>query len=81
MRDRLTPLPSGIQVNLTGCDSLRKPRLLPRYRGKVGVLSKKRGKCFEVVVPGSYPVGYKTLVVDRAEIQPCKNPLPKDIKL
>ena len=60
---------------------LKQSRLHPRHKGNVAIVAKKIGKLYYVKVPGSYPVGYKSFLVQRAEIDACEGPVSsKEIK-
>jgi len=81
LRKRLETVPVGIYVNLRGDVRLKESRLHPRHKGSVARVTKKVGKLYHVTVPGSYPVGYKSFLVQRAEIDPCMGPLSKKINI
>ena len=78
LRDALTIIPEGCTVHLVGNPSLKKQRLSPRHKGKIGRVINRLKNSYTVVVSGSRPVGYKTLFLDRTEIMPYAKILGKD---
>jgi len=62
----------GDKVKVLYNASIHKSPIKPRHFGKIGIVSKKRGECYEITIKGNNKTE-KTLIIHPVHLQAIKN--------